>query len=111
MNTCAKGNRIEREFDQWVKSLGYITNRAIRSQFNRNDIWGCFDVMAKHPKAPDKTLYFQISTQWKYGKARIEIESFPRGLFDMVFMVRRKDRGSFEFRHLTDDGWIPQEDF
>lgn len=109
MNTCAKGGRIEREFDKWLKSLGHITNRAIRSRFNRNDIWGCFDIMAKHPDYPDKTLYFQISTQWKYGEARKEIEAFPRGIYDMVFMVKKPDRKPFEIMHLTDDGWIKQE--
>lgn len=111
MNKSAKGSRIEREFETRLKKQGYVTHRAIRSKFNRNDIWGCFDVMAKHPKNKDKTWYFQLSTRWKYGKDRIEIESFPRGIWDMVFMVRKKDFQDFEYLHLTEDGWIKREDY
>lgn len=111
MNKAEKGRRIERKFEVKLKNLGYVTQRAVRSRFNRNDIWGCFDVMAKHPSAPDKTLYFQISTNWKFGVSRIEIERFPRGIYDMVYMVRLQKGKDFEYKHLTDDGWIKQEDF
>jgi len=111
MNARAKGARIEREFEKNLQAAGYVTQKAVCSKFNRNDIFGCFDVMAKHKKSPDKTFYFQISTQWKGPVARAEIERFPRGIYDMVFLVRKKDRKDFEYRHLTDDGWIDVEDF
>lgn len=111
MNGAAKGTRLEREFENKLKAAGHVTHRAIKSKFNRNDIWGCFDVMSKHPKAPDKTWYFQVSTRWKFGKDRIEIESFPKGIYDEVYMVRRKDNKDFEYMHLTSVGWTKLEGF
>lgn len=111
MNTCAKGNRIERELDKILIQSGYITNRAIRSRFNRNDIWGCFDIMAKHPKHPSAYRYYQVSTQWKYGASRREIEAFPCGVNDYVYMVRKKNRGKFEFMQLVGTKWIVKESF
>lgn len=98
MNTVAKGTRLEREFGEVLKGNGYVIHRTTRSQFHANDIWGCFDIMAKHPDKADFTLYFQISTQWKSGKALKEIEAFPAGMYDKVYLVRKKDRQPFELK-------------
>lgn len=108
MNRAAKGNRIERDFNFLLTQAGFVTNRAIRSRFNRNDIWGCFDVQAKHPDSRNFTLYFQISTRWKSGKALKEIEAFIHGDFDLLFMVRKKDRKDFEVKQYFANGdWRP----
>lgn len=111
MNRAAKGSRIERELDKILIKNGYITNRAIRSRFNRNDIWGCFDIMAKHPKHASVYRYYQISTQWKYGSSRREIEAFPAGINDYVYMVRKKNRGQFEFMQLVGKNWVVKKSF
>lgn len=117
MNKSKKGTRIEKLLDDKLKALGFVTHRARKNVImtkgrvfaQRNDIWGCFDVMAKHPLDRDLTFYFQCSTDWKRGEARKELESFPAGLLDGLFMVRKENRKDFEFRKYEpeENEWIP----
>lgn len=106
INRTQKGKRIERLLEIKLKEKGFLVHKATSNMFNRNDIWGCFDHMAKDPVSPDSTFYFQVSTQWKYGKARQEIEAFPRGRYDRIFMARKPDRKPFEFKEMTGSQWI-----
>lgn len=62
--------------------------------------------MAKHPTSRNPTYYFQVSTQWKSGKARLEIEAFPGGVQDYIYLVRKKDRCDFEFRLFIYGQWM-----
>ena len=104
MNKAQKGKRLERELELMFQENGFITHKATSNRFNRNDLWGCFDLMAKK-RGCDYTFYVQCSTQWKYGKARKEIEAFPANPLDVVLMARRIDRSGFEFMRYFNDTW------
>lgn len=112
MNRSAKGSRIERELDLILQKSGFETCRTIRSRFNRNDLWGRYDIMAKYVHYPDFTFYFQSSTNWKYGEARRELETFAMGQYDIIIMSRKRDRQDFEFLVYSGGLWKPmQKDF
>lgn len=119
MSTTSKGNRIEHELEVWLQEQGYLVHRAVRKAVwigkgrvisKPVDIFGLFDLVAKHPKFPDYTFYFQISTEWKSGADRAALELFPQGKFDRVFMVRRQDRQSREYKYFH-GGRMCWEDF
>lgn len=67
----------------------------------RNDLFGCFDFICKHPDFPHLTVYFQVSSEWKYRKSLNEMkQNFVYGPVDLVFLVRKQTRKAFEFREV-----------
>jgi len=46
MNTRAKGRRIEKEVEDFLKNNGYSTYRAKMLRYGQKDIFGLFDIVA-----------------------------------------------------------------
>lgn len=116
MNKYKKGSRLEKEFDDYLKSKGFITHRARKNVImkdgrvfaQRNDLFGLFDILAlKRNYSP---LLFQVSSEFKRGKARKDIEDFAREFNSVkVFMVRKKK--NFEIIEFVGDKWVKVYDF
>jgi len=122
-----KGNRIERDFMEKLKAMGYVCDRAERSMrmipdFKRpscptchrhftftmskkHDTFGCFDIIAKNTAAKEFTFYFQVATRWKYGEDKENMQNFPAGDLDIVCMVRKEDRKPYEVRWWHNREW------
>ena len=86
MNSAAKGTRLEKEFEDYLQALGYLTHRAKRTAWQANDIWGCHDVMARHKNRPNRLLYFQVSTEWRLNK-REDCRLMLYGRFEYAYLV------------------------
>jgi hypothetical protein len=118
-----KGDRIEKDFMSRLENMGFVCDRAERSIriipvfsqapcvtchrrptwtiTKKHDTFGCFDIIAKHRKFKDYTYYFQIAAnRWKYGDDRKNMEDFPAGNYDYVYMVRKMDRKPYELKKL-----------
>lgn len=105
MSSVSKGSRLELEMTKLLRSEGFDAHKTTRTRFSANDFWGCFDIMAKHVADPDYTFYFQVSTRWKSGKDLDEIESFLKGAYDVVVLVRRADYSPFQYKIYSNGVW------
>lgn len=99
MNSAAKGTRLEKEFDDYLQSLGYLTHRAKRTAWAANDIWGCHDIMARHKKRPNRIVYIQVSTEWRLA-AREDCRTMLYGRFEQPYLALKR-RGKWMVRPLV----------
>ena len=119
-----KGSRVEREFCDRLKDMGFVFDRAERStrqvpappyqpchtchrmptftMSKKHDTFGMFDILAKHKDFKQFTFYFQIAcNKWKGPADRQAMEEFPAGPNDIIAMVRKDDYQPFKIKLLT----------
>lgn len=118
INRSSKGVRIQNELKKLLLSKGFIVDAKTRPQFPKKprlndysqscDLFGCWDIVARHSSNPDKTFWFQVSVNWKHGKALNELNCFMRSRNDILVMARKLPRREFEFKIYFEDcaEWI-----
>jgi len=109
MNKTAKGNKLQLELKKYLTARGFWIDGKFRPRFPRKpvnnnyslsvDLFGRYDIMAKHPRLPWLMFWFQVSSVLKFGNERTKlIEGVPLSAsMDRIFMVRRRDRHDLEF--------------
>lgn len=73
MNTARKGTALELKAKKILEADGYIVHRTIRSQFHHNDVFGCFDLVAKNDLG--YTKWIQVTTLSQVSKKRKNIDT------------------------------------
>lgn len=73
-NTTAKGHRIEKLCEDELKKDGYQTWKTIRVKYQNIDLFGLFDVVARHPEG-DHVLFIQCKSNRCDGKTRDAIKA------------------------------------
>lgn len=83
-----KGNKAENVAKKILESEGWVVHRAVpitymvkrkdgKEEWRRqsNDLWGCIDLLAMHPKKGYRAI--QVTTQKQTTKRRRKIEALP----------------------------------
>lgn len=72
MDTKSKGGRRERQARELLQEKGYRVEKAVRSQFNDNDFFNLFDLIAVKPD--EKIKFIQVKSNGTGGELNNTME-------------------------------------
>jgi len=119
-STRQTGNDFQDYIQKWLEEKGWVVHnqktvsRAIPIKgkvvwvSQRQDIWGCLDLIAK--KSGKFTLFIQATTHTGRGKKERDLMTVPWGDADEVQIWMKRDKGHIDMFHL-DDAFEKFEEF
>lgn len=83
IQTSNKGAVVERKAINYLKDLGYVIHRAVRTGYKRgnmwfsqsNDVFGCIDIIAKKPG--ERTRWIQVTAHSGIGQKKADLDEIP----------------------------------